>query len=369
MTASYTGSYDASVQDTRYRTPPRQARPLHRPSRQPRARRPARWGRRLKVVALIILVVAIAGLALLWQRATAFNDAVSTQPSLSMRAFGPFSEERVNVLLLGYSDESREGAFLTDSMNMLSIDKATDTTTLIAIPRDMWVEGMAEIPQNMKINEAFRIGYYEDGLEAAAELASRAVTHVTGLPIHGWISLDFQGFEAMVDAIGGITVDNPTAFAYAWDEASWLAGEFVGSYEAGVIRLNGEQALNYSRNRYTSVVEESSDFARSVRQQRVLAAIRGEITGWMTLGHGLAIATALEDHMHTNLPVVDLAILAGKLQADRRLALDTQLVATTNTIGQYVLVVARAAAPADYGPLQTYIAEELSAAPVGAPTE
>ena len=74
------------------------------------------------------------------------------------------------------------------------MDRASGATTMIPIPRDLWVEGVPEVPQNMKINEAFRIGYYADGLTNGAELAAMAVTHVTGLEIDGWISLDFQGF-------------------------------------------------------------------------------------------------------------------------------------------------------------------------------
>jgi LCP family protein required for cell wall assembly len=321
------------------------------------------WRRRLRLTTLLLMATLVVGTLLIWQRASAFNDAVSTEPALGMRLFGPFADERVNVLLLGYSDESREGAFLSDSMNVLSIERSSDTTTVIPIPRDLWVEGMPEVPQNMKINEAFRIGTYEAGLDYGADLAARTVSRVTGLPIHGWISLDFQGFEAMVNAIGGVALDNPRAFAYTWDEASWAAGDFVGSFEAGPLTLDGTQALAYARNRYTSVAEESSDFARLVRQQRVLQAIRDKVTGWQALPRGLAVATALEGHMRTNLSVLDLAMLSGKLSADHRLELSEGniLRATTNTLGQYVLVVVGQQSTTDYRPLHDFIEKGLSA--------
>ena len=316
---------------------------------------------------ILIVLFAIAGAGTFWlfQRAAAFNDAVSTQSALSVRLFGPFSPDRVNVLMLGYSDESRDGAFLTDSMNVLSIDKAAGITTILPIPRDLWVEGLPEVPQNMKINEAFRIGHYEAGNENGAELASAAVAYATGLEIHGWISLDFQGFQAMVDAIGGITLENPTAFAYTWDEPDYLAGDFPYSFEAGSLTLTGQEALDYARNRYTNVAAESSDFARSVRQQRVLAAIKAEVSGWQTVSKGLAVADALDGHLHTNMAVVDLAMLAGELTPDRRVELSegTILEATTNTIGQYVLVVIGRRSATDYQPLHEYVADALAAAP------
>lgn len=348
-----------------------ETQPYRRP-RQPQAERIRRasvrrerklvnWRRRFKLSAFLVLALIATGVALLAQRAIAFNDAVSTQSAVSMRLFGPFSDERVNILLLGYSDETRAGAYLTDSMNLISIDRGTDTTTMIPIPRDLWVEGVPEVPQNMKINEAFRIGYYEDGIQDGAELASKAVAHVTGLPIHGWISLDFQGFQAIVDAIGGITVDNPTEFAYTWGEEDYLAGNFQFHFPAGTLELGGERALDYARNRYTNVVQESSDFARLIRQQRVLQAIRAEMTGWEALPKGSGVADSLIGHLHTNLSVLDLVVLAGQLDIDRRIELSEGQVleATTNTVGQYVLAVIGRNTSTDYQPLHSLLAREL----------
>ena len=342
------------------------ARPQHaRPLRPAPRRRPARrnWGRRIKVFFVLLLITIVAALVFAFQRAAAFNEAVSTESPFSMRAFGPFAGgDRINILFLGHGNEEHGGAFLSDSINLLSIDRETDTTSLIPIPRDLWVEGIPQVPQNMKINEALAIGYYADGLENGAELAAETVAHVTGLTVHGWITLDFQGFEAMVDAVGGITVDNPTAFSYTWGEAEYAAGQWEGSFDAGTLELDGSEALSYARNRYTSVVSESSDFARSVRQQRVLQAIRAEMTGWRTVTNGLALSQALEGHLHTNLSVWDLAMLAGKLDVDRRIELseDVILQATLNSIGQYVLVVIGRSTPSDYTPLHEYIQEQLS---------
>lgn len=350
------------MEDTR---PHRRSRPVHaeRVRRAPaRPRRRANWGRRIRIGFLLLFVAVVASGVLLWQRAAAFNDVVSTESALSVRLFGPLGPDRVNVLLLGYSDESREGAFLSDSMNVLSHDRTTGLTTMIPIPRDLWVEGVPEVPQNMKINEAFRIGTYDAGLDDGAELAAKAVTRVTGLGIDGWISLDFQGFEAMVDAIDGVAIENPTSFGYTWTEERWLAGTFDDSFEAGPLQLDGRRALDYARTRYTSRPEESSDFARLVRQQAVLQAIRAKVTGWQTLPRGLAVADALRSHLRTNLSVVDLAMLAGKLDVDRRVELREGeiLQATVNTLGQYILVVIGQRTTEDYAPLHAYIDAALA---------
>lgn len=327
----------------------------------PRERRPINWRRRLKIGASGVVALLVIGVVLLGQQAAALNDAVSTAPALSMRLFGPFSPERVNVLLLGYSDETRGGAYLADSMNVISIDKAADMTSIIGIPRDLWVEGIEEVPQNMKINEAFRIGYYEDGIESGASLASEAVSHVLGIEIHGWLSTDFRGFERLIDAVGGVTIRNPRAFRYTWGRAHFEAGDFRHRFDKGELQLNGKRALDYARSRYTNKPAESSDFARSVRQQRVLAALKDKIAV-QDLG---ALAGALRGHFHTNVSVIDLAMLARHLDIDRRVDLTEGevLEATTNTIGQYTLVTVGRSSSADYAPLHRYIEEQLAAPP------
>lgn len=352
------------MEDTQPHRRPRrsQAQPVRARRPVARERRPANWRRRITVFTLLLLTTGAIGTVVGFQRAAAFNDAVSSASALSMRALGPFGPERVNILLLGYSDESHGGAFLTDSINVLSLDRTDGEVAMIPIPRDLWVEGIPQVPQNMKINEAFRIGYYEAGLTHAAELAARTVSHVTGLEIHGWISLDFQGFQAMVDAVGGVTVDNPRAFSYAWTEPDWQAGTYAGTFAAGQLELDGRQALDYARNRYASVPEESSDFARLVRQQRVLQAVRAKVSGWQTLPSGLALTEALRGHLHTNLSTIDLGMLLGKLDLDRRIDLPegTVLHASTNTNGQYILIVAGQRSTADYAPLHAHIGQELA---------
>jgi hypothetical protein len=167
-----------------------------------------------------------------------------------------------------------------------------------------------------------------------------------------------------------VTVDNPVAFAYTWSEENYHSATWDGgSFEAGPIYLNGTLALDYARTRYTSVQAESSDFARSVRQQRVLAALRGKLGGGglASLGPGLTIMDALtgtpeQPLMATDLSAIDLFLLSGHLGADRRIELSEGVIleATSNSIGQYILVVIGRSSGSDYAPLQAYIRDELA---------
>ena len=335
-------------------------------------RPPRRWGRILLVTLLVILIAVFAVVLLLWQRVAAFNDRVSSAPATSSALFGPLGgSEPVNVAFFGYAGAERGGDYLSDSISILSIDPRTDTTTVIPIPRDLWVEGRPEIPENGKINEAFRNGYEAGGLELAGETARAVLSAVTGLDIHHWLAIDFAGFRELVDAVDGVTIDNPTAFSYTTDEASFAAQRWSGSFPAGEIHLGGEEALLYTRARYTSVTTESSDFARAERQQRVLSALKSKLGdgGLSAIGPGLRLMDALEDRLQTDLSAIDLFLLSGHFDADRRIRLSEGVVleATRNSAGQYVLVVIGRSTPDDYAPLHQYLREQLESTTAGAP--
>jgi LCP family protein required for cell wall assembly len=327
----------------------------------------------------LLLTVTVLGGILLWQRVSAFNDSVSTVSATSSALWGPLGgKDRVNVVLFGYGGpEHRGGSYLADSIQILSIDPVTDTTTIVPIPRDLWVEGYPDLPDNAKINEAFADGYAVGGLEQAGDFAATVLSWVTGMDIHYWLAIDFSGFREVVDTVGGVTINNPTAFSYTWSEqkyhdAIWDGGTFA----AGTLHLDGTLALDYARSRYTSVPAESSDFARSVRQQRVLSALRTKIGsgGIGSIGPGLALMDALKGRMLTNLSAIDLALLSSHITPDRRIELKEGVIleATTNTIGQYILVVIGRQSSTDYQPLKDYIATELAKpiptpAPSGSP--
>jgi LCP family protein required for cell wall assembly len=345
------------------------------PQRRSRRSAPRRghWKRNLVWILLIVLLSGCTGSWLLWQRVAAFNDEVSSAGSVSSSLMFPLmGDERVNVAMYGYGGpEHGGGSNLADSIMILSIDPKTDTTTLIPVPRDLWIQGLPEIPNNAKINEAFADGFVRGGVFEAGRAATKVLAKVTGLTIEHWMALDFTGFKAMVDSVGGVTVDNPVPFAYTWAEENYFAGIWDGgSFNAGPIFLDGTLALDYARSRYTSVQAESSDFARSVRQQRVLAALRAKLGGGGlgSLGPGLAIMDALKGLMATDLSAIDLYLLSGHLNPDRRIELTEGVIleATSNSDGQYILVVIGRASGSDYAPLQAYIQTQL-AQPISTP--
>ena len=344
-------------------------------ARRAAAVKPRRPGPSIKVVLLIafllLLTVAVVGGILIWQRVSKFNDSVSTASAASSSLWGPLGgTERVNIALFGYGGkEHHAGNYLADSIQILSIDPAHDETTIIPVPRDFWIEGLPEIPDNGKINEAFALGYEQGKIPGAAQLTTEVLSKVTGLKIDHWMAIDFGGFKEIVDAVGGVDVVNRRFFRYSWSPWVYDHNAFQENnpdlkFERGRIHLNGAQALAYARARYTSLQSESSDFARSERQQRVLGALRSKLGsgGIGSIGPGLAMMDALEGKMKTDLSAIDLALLSSHFSPDRRVTLKEGriLEATTNTDGSYILVVKGRKDGSDYHPLQRFLKLELA---------
>jgi LCP family protein required for cell wall assembly len=113
-------------------------------------------------------------------------------------------EGRINILLLGRAGTSHSGKDLTDTIALLSIDTINHRAGLLSIPRDLY----APLPGTnvfTKINSIYQYGLRENGDSKSIE---KTVSFITGVPIHYTIIVDFDGFEKIVDALGGVTIDN-----------------------------------------------------------------------------------------------------------------------------------------------------------------
>ena len=119
-------------------------------------------------------------------------------------------------------------------------------------------------------------------------------------------------------------------------------------------------------------MSESTDFARSVRQARVLAALRSSVGdgGIGAIAPGLGLMDAMEGRVRTDMSVIDLFLLSSHLTSDRRVELSEGqvLTATTNTDGQYILIPTGWTGPGDYGGIQQYLSGELAAAAAPVPS-
>ena len=173
------------------------------------------------------------------------------------------ANEPFYILLLG-TDKSAErteseefgGAFRSDSMMLARIDPVNKKVAMVSIPRDTLVDLGGNYGWN-KINAAYAYG--------GPSLAVQAVSKLAGVPISHYAEIDFNGFSAMVDALGGVEVEVPLDI----DDPD--AG---GSLKAGLQTLNGEQALILCRSRESyAAISAQPDLMRAANQRMVLSAI------------------------------------------------------------------------------------------------
>ena len=151
---------------------------------------------------------------------------------------------------------------------------------MLSIPRDLWVTvpGVGE----QRINTAY---FFAEANEAGSgsRAALQTIRDNFGVPVHYYVVIHMYGLTAIVDALGGVDIqlDSP-----------------IGEFPAGVHHLNGEEALNFVRERNSS-----DDFSRMVRAQILIAAILRKTidpSQWMSLPQ---FVNALAQVIDTNVPL------------------------------------------------------------------
>lgn len=240
------------------------------------------------------------------------------------------NNDRVNILLLGYGGEGHDGPYLTDSMILMSIEPSDKKILLSSIPRDYYWPPLAQ-----KINYAYFSGFDPNkNANQGGEAALKAVSQLSGLDIPYFASVDFSGFEKAVDRIGGIDVNVETTFTdsqYPNANDGYLPPI---TFTAGMEHMNGARALEFARSRHGSNGEDS-DFARSKRQGKIIAAFKDKVQKLGILSDTGTIndlINILADHAHTNMDPAEVLRLAkimrgGEFQTiNQSLDLDTNLI-------------------------------------------
>ena len=313
---------------------PRQGAPDQRAA--PR-RRGAFWGRaRLALLIGVAALLVVAGL-FYWQvhalaRAITVRD-VRDNPPIATPLFG------ANVLIIGVDERAgypQEGV-RGDTLLLARLDAGSRWVSLLSIPRDAQVE--VEGVGVTKINVAYGQGYaraaerygpdvtpQEGGMALAAATVEEFLDlRRRGMRVDFMTTVNFAGFEGLIDALGGVTIDVPR---YILDEEYPTEdfGTMRVEFQPGPQRMDGKTALIYARTRHAD-----SDFGRAQRQQQVARAVLEELRarGWvgraLTLP-GLLRAMAGQEGttppVVTTLPVdrldtlLGLMILAGGLDPE-----------------------------------------------------
>ncbi|CAN5701590.1 hypothetical protein BH23CHL5_BH23CHL5_20720 [soil metagenome] len=176
----------------------------------------------------------------------------------------------LTILVLGVDRRSDGGDQNADVIIVAELDLPGHTLNGVSIPRDLLVNIPGIGPD--KINTSFNYGVLSDPADPASGVAyvRNTVEAAFGISIDGYILIDFDGFEGVVDALGGIDIDVPYTIAdtrYPTDDY----GIETVTFNAGPQQMDGDAALKYVRTRHAD-----SDDARRQRQIDVILAILSE---------------------------------------------------------------------------------------------
>jgi len=225
----------------------------------------------------------------------------------------PVPGGRVTILFIAGSTKGD----LYDSIMVVSYDQKTNSVQMVSVPRDsgyfaLYFGGVFPYKINY-LAEAVTNGVLKspEGKNQAAGISTliKEVSYLVGIPINYYAWMDVGGFVKMIDAVGGIDVNNPKVIADPTYD--WLDGSPHGFYlSAGPHHLDGRDALAYVRSRHTFG---DYDWGRDARQQEVLVDLLNKIKSEPLAFPGLI--STLGSSVRTNFPANQVADYVDKGQS------------------------------------------------------
>lgn len=178
------------------------------------------------------------------------------------------TDDMYNILLVGIDARDVSKSSRSDTMIILTLNKTTKKLIMTSVMRDIYctIPGIG----NTRINHAYAYG--------GISLLLDTIEYNFGIHIDDYVTINFYGFMDAIDAIGGVemevTADEIRVMNSYISGLSSLRGEDsapdkLDESQAGLLLLNGKQALAYSRVRYVG----NADFERTNRQRKVLTAV------------------------------------------------------------------------------------------------
>ncbi|MCR8850531.1 LytR family transcriptional regulator [Rossellomorea sp. SC111] len=241
-----------------------------------------RW---VKVVGIFFLLMLIGGGAYAYSIYHSLHSAVKTMHTPIDRDMSSKRTKEVtfkdkepfSVLLLGV-DERENDKGRSDSMIVLTVNPNKKSVKMISIPRDTLTDIVGHGTRD-KINHAYAFG--------GVEMSMDTVEGLLDIPIDYYVQVNMDGFKDIVNAVGGVTVNN---------DLNFNSGGY--SFEKGQLTLNGKEALAFSRMRHE---DPRGDFGRQLRQREIIQAVINEGASVSSLWNFDDIFDALGNNVKTNL--------------------------------------------------------------------
>ncbi len=227
--------------------------------------------------------------------------------------------ERLNILLIGADQRPEEGTFNTDTLIVVSIDPLTKQVAMFSLPRDTVDVPIPPGPARSVFGSVYRnkINAWWTNIHLRSDLfpgnkktrgyngLKAILGNLYKLDIKYFVEVNFDGFRAIVDEMGGVTIN--VQVPVSDDRFPSTDGKLRRVYiPSGIQHMTGAEALRYARSRYGS-----NDFDRGVRQQRVLLSLREQADPQALIPRLPQLIKALEKAVSTDIPANQLAPLLG----------------------------------------------------------
>lgn len=200
----------------------------------------------------------------------------------------------ISILLIGV-DERKGDKGRADSLIVMTVNPKKKSVEMVSVPRDTRTKIVGRGTQD-KINHSYAFG--------GVEMTMATVEHFLDIPIDYYIKVNMESFRDIVDAVGGVTVDNPFAFTYEGTH-----------FPKGKITLDGEKALKYSRMRYD---DPRGDFGRQDRQKQIIEAIIEKGASFSSLANYDDVLAAIGKNIKTNLTFDEMKEIQANYKEARR---------------------------------------------------
>lgn len=293
---------------------------------------------------------------------------------------------RTNIVVFGTSedDPGHEGALLTDSIMLVSIDQNKHNASLLSIPRDLWVDYNQACNSGYagRINEVYSC-FSADGKseEAGAVALMEKVGDITGLETQYYAHMNYGVLRDAVDAVGGVSVeiDSDDPRGIFDDNFDWMCNRrcnYVKYPNGPTGNMDGEHALALARARGASGNTyglAQANFDREKYQRKILIALKDKAASVGTLtnvGKVTGLIDAMGKNLRTNFETAEirtLMALGTDTPSDSITSLllndpEAPLVQGANINGASVIIPS--AGQGNFNDIQAYVTKNLSSNPV-----
>jgi LCP family protein required for cell wall assembly len=273
---------------------------------------------------------------------TTVNSSMHTELNRDkpdLREFVVDMEERepVSFLLLGVdAEESTSGR--TDTMMVVTVNPDDESMRMVSIPRDTRMD-IPGLGKQDKVNHAYAFG--------GPDMAIAAVENYLDIPIDYFLSVNMDGFQEMVDAVGGVNVQNELVFSQNGHE-----------FNEGELFLSGDQALAYARMRKE---DPRGDLGRNERQRQIVHGMIKEGAQLSSITRAQSILDALGNNIMTNLTFDNMVSIQQNYSSATRNQKTLELTGTGDMIdGVWYLIVPEEERLQVSGELRTHLGLESS---------